>query len=533
MGRNQVVNCLFYSLFIVFSACEKYVQVPTPYNDTSFYQDAQNSTLADRKTANSVVLISTANARGTGFFVSTDGVMMTNDHVLGSTNCLREGCFITLLSNYQKGSAVQRVVVFAKPLHTDKISDASIFQIYDSKKNRDTGILERTERKFISTHHLKISERPPQDFLNQEVFTIGHPLGALKKVTSLKILDIIGDNFRVAGALISGQSGSPVVNQAQEVIAIVKTSTMSFTDISTNGMNTTGNAVSIGRASKNFLQNSGKWHPLDLTPGNLQELHSLNDDHILQDWPKYIPLFLSAKKLPAQLADRTPEELADQLHKRCQNFTDNLKKGFLSATEREEESVSDCLNIQAFIHCPKTWDTLSLPNDLDKMKAEPRHWDHTFCPSNKKQKVYAQTLISLFDFGYQMDKTFSSMILVQASVLDPELSFEDLFREKITELQPTLNFSIATEILSTELKKGVKWPEYQGQDLVGLFLNYKNHPHYMFFVRNISAGLMVINNHQETRINFRQVLNSLLADSNISLADKFWLEELAYSNNYL
>ncbi len=533
MDRKLVVKRLLYSLFILFAACEKYIQVPIPYNDTSFYQDVQSSTLADRNTADSVVLITTANARGTGFFVSSDGVMMTNDHVLGSTNCFREGCFISLLRNYQKGATSESVVVFAKPLHVDKTSDASIFQIYETKKNRDTGILERTEQKFINTQHLKITETLPQTFLNQEIFTIGHPLGSLKKVTSLKILDKVGDNFRVAGALISGQSGSPVVNQEQEVIGIVKTSTMSFTDISPHGMNTTGEAIVIRKTSKNSLLSSSNWYSLNSKLGNIQELHSLNDNHILQDWPQYMPLFLSAKKLPAQLVDRSPEDLADELHRRCQNFTLNLHKGFLSATEREKESVEDCLNIQAFTHCPKTLDVLSGVNDSENWVTEAPQWEHTFCPSLEKQKSYAQTMISLFDFGYQVDKTFSSMILIQASMLDPEISYEELFSYKLNELQPTLNFDIATEILGNELNKGVRWPNYQGQDLVQLFLTYKEHPHYKFFVRNIITGLMLIHNHQTTSIDFRQILNSLLTDPEISLADKFWLEDLAYANNYL
>lgn len=35
-------------------------------------------------------------AAGTGFFISTEGLLMTNNHVLGATNCALQGCHVDL-----------------------------------------------------------------------------------------------------------------------------------------------------------------------------------------------------------------------------------------------------------------------------------------------------------------------------------------------------------------------------------------------------------------------------------------------------
>lgn len=110
-------------------------------------------------------------ATGSGFFISTDGMLATNAHVVdGSKN-------ITVSISNEIGNFTYK----AKLLLIDTKNDVAILKIDDEKfkgiSNLPFGIIEKAE-------------------IGEKVFTIGYPLN-----------DIMGSNFKVNDGIISSKSG--------------------------------------------------------------------------------------------------------------------------------------------------------------------------------------------------------------------------------------------------------------------------------------------------------------------------------------
>ena len=137
-----------------------------------------------------------AAASGSGFFVSNDGNIITNHHVI-------EGCNIVKVSF--KGSAVE-----AKVLAIDKVNDIAIL-----KSNIKPDKVYSLENEDVS--------------LLEDVIVAGYPLG--KKVSSaikthkgvVTALAGAGDNysnFQTDATINQGNSGGPIINQKGNIVGI-------------------------------------------------------------------------------------------------------------------------------------------------------------------------------------------------------------------------------------------------------------------------------------------------------------------------
>ena len=135
-------------------------------------------------------------ASGTGFFVSTDGHIVTNNHVI-------EGC--TEVVAHHEGNEYRSTV-----LSTDPINDLALLQ-----------------SEFRPDAPLRLSRSNP--FLLQDIFVAGFPFGrsfsSSVKVTRgvVSSLTGLGDNFsemQIDAALQPGNSGGPIVDDTGSVVGI-------------------------------------------------------------------------------------------------------------------------------------------------------------------------------------------------------------------------------------------------------------------------------------------------------------------------
>jgi hypothetical protein len=201
------------------------------------FQNVPDAPSAIRNAAKAVVRIRTARSAGTGSFISSTGLLLTNNHVLGGTVCPIEGCLVTINESYEVGSKYQQGVKYhAVPVTFDSGLDTAVVQLFsvedDTKPN--------------TPNYLTIAEQTSTSLLGKHVTVVGHPNGRLKKWTDGTVVDAYGEWLVATNFILPGDSGSPILNDDGKFVGIVHRSQDSFSYISEEGVNVS----TIGSASK-------------------------------------------------------------------------------------------------------------------------------------------------------------------------------------------------------------------------------------------------------------------------------------------
>lgn len=511
---------LIVALF-VFSACTETKIEQIPFNDISYYQNVDESQFAGSSEALSVVKIMARGGMGTGAFVSSQGLLVTNDHVLGTGNCFKEGCYISLDFNFQKGMVVRTERVFALPLHADLDADISVFQIYKTKKVEGARV--KTDHKLQTPHFLKLSQQEPAAFVGQSVYTMGHPEGALKKVTKLKVLSTNGHDFAIQGAVVSGQSGSPVVTAEGELIGLVKTSTLRFTNLATKGLNITGGVVAIKELRPYFEQKGS----LFLTKGNVQpqltEFASKEDPYVQENWFDYQGLYRSLKEIPASVD--SVDEMVRELETRCKTYVNQFADGVISFSENTKDvASSSCFRLRSFNYCksPKAEE-----GQVEVKDSEEPFSEQYICASEERKRKWAGWLMTIFDIEARHNGFIYTRALRGASRLDGSISFNDEYLKKIDEIEPTLTFTELGYLLEIKMEKNEPL-FYQGIDLKTPFVNYTRTPSYYLYLADIMIALAQLQQAGHDDVDLIRTMRALLKDTRISLSGRWFVEEELY-----
>lgn len=161
-----------------------------------------------------VVKIALPQHSGTGFFVSDDGRFVTNNHVLGAESCAREGCYAELLEDFQWGTRSRRTLFFFKPIAVSPALDVAVHEVFET----ENGV--KTDKRYRPAAFLQFAEKSAADLRGSTVYEVGHPHGQLKKWSSGKVLQNSDNWFTWDGFSLPGNSGSPVLNDAGQVVGI-------------------------------------------------------------------------------------------------------------------------------------------------------------------------------------------------------------------------------------------------------------------------------------------------------------------------
>ncbi|MEM7645567.1 MAG: serine protease [Pseudomonadota bacterium] len=379
---------LFAFLLSILTAlgCTEEKTKEVPFNDISFYQDSADSQFSGQRTELGVVRIEDGRAFGTGFFVSQDGLMITNNHVLGTGNCVVEGCFVTLTFDYAKNRTPNKVLIFAKPVHIDAVADIAVHQVfqayYTTSVDGKFSYPKKANSRLLTPHFLEISETSPDDLVDSTVYTVGHPLGGLKKVTPLAVVASNGQDITIGGAVVSGQSGSPVVDDQGKVVGVLKTSSLRFTDLSANQLNVSGGVAAITELGPYFQVNSGVLSQKAGEPAQLSEMNSIKDPTLENNWLRRMRLFQNSQALPASIVGKGIGVVFKELYQRCESYLKNAEDGLISALEKSSEySISDCYRPLSFYHCD---------NFLANATDVKRPWSYFYCPTTDEKDKIAQ-----------------------------------------------------------------------------------------------------------------------------------------------
>ena len=201
------------------------------------FHDLTTAPAAIQTASLAVVRIHTAGEYGTGSFISADGLLLTNNHVLGDTVCSIEGCSIQLAFNFQRGQPFQQFsTVYAVPVAVDVGLDMAVVQIHTSTAS---------SANLSTPNFLTIVPHDPSSLLGTRITIVGHPESRLKKWTSGEVVDVFGNWFSSTAYILPGDSGSPVLDDGGNLVGIIHRSPTGEDLISNDSVN----VMAIGTAS--------------------------------------------------------------------------------------------------------------------------------------------------------------------------------------------------------------------------------------------------------------------------------------------
>jgi V8-like Glu-specific endopeptidase len=176
------------------------------------FQDVSSAPAAIQTAAKAIVRTRTANDLATGAFLSATGLLMTNNHVLGTAICPVEGCYVALSFDYERGEAPEAPeILFAKPVAVSVGLDMALVQVYES----DGGA------KLETPSFLTLLPKDAASLLGANVTLVGHPLGDLKQWTTGQVYDSDGDWILTTAYILPGNSGSPMLDDEGRMVGIV------------------------------------------------------------------------------------------------------------------------------------------------------------------------------------------------------------------------------------------------------------------------------------------------------------------------
>jgi serine protease Do len=168
-----------------------------------------------RRFGDAVVMIKNASGRGSGFFISRQGHLITNYHVVEGSTRLQVELFRRTPEGYEKHELKRIRILALQPLR-----DLALLQ------------LDLTELKAEPPAPIVINDRDDLQ-VGSLVFAVGSPLGLERSVTQGIVSSVTRrmGNLRMIqtdAAVNPGNSGGPLFNARGEVVGVVCAGAMSF-----------------------------------------------------------------------------------------------------------------------------------------------------------------------------------------------------------------------------------------------------------------------------------------------------------------
>jgi hypothetical protein len=454
--------------------------------DLPHFQDLSSAPPAIEHSARAVVRIATATESGTGSFISSTGLLVTNNHVLGAPVCPVEGCVIELSLEHQRGEARHRpVVAFAVPQAVDLGLDIATLQIYQ----------QRGGPMFPSPDFLRFDSRSALELLGTHVFVVGHPEASLKRWTDGTVVDTDGQWFKSTAFTLPGDSGSPTLDEQGNIVGLVHRGATGEDLITSNSVN----VYSIGTPSAALLAAASA----PLPSGMVSTKASTTAASVLAN----NLVFLNGQA-PNALVDGQQTSVLSVLAQACDAAlarTDFVSIDDMRATQ------APCFDAMSWLEC-RTDLTQPRPSSAC---ADTAAWASRFQKVNEASRGL-NGQISLNAVSFAVARLSSTMDAGKAA---GSASLSAALDEAQTPLDLILTPYLAAFGIDT----------YAGVSVAEYVRGYRQVAHYELAASNLAnAAGWLYDNGAFSKADVAQMLRDLDDDRNVSLGSKLLVEELRY-----
>ncbi|OGU13197.1 MAG: hypothetical protein A2076_07990 [Geobacteraceae bacterium GWC2_53_11] len=489
--RHGLLLALTAALLTLLTGCGDDVTNITNVNNADLpgLNDITTAPPAIQTAAKAVVRIHTAGSYATGFYVSSTGQLLTNDHVLGDSVCPSEGCYVEITTMHQKGATrIDPVTYFAVPNAVDVGLDMALVQLYTTKGGS----------KINTPDYLTLASRTPASLLGTHVTIVGHPEGNLKKWTDGLVANASSKWFQATAFVLPGDSGSPVLDDNGQVVGLIHRGPASLDLFTTNS----ANVSAICTASAPILAAMTSTTPLPTTM--ISVTTATTADKFLAN----NLLYLNARVNSITGVTTSPLNL---LGTACDA---GLARQDYTSPDDLYDGLTPCYDAQIWIECRT--DIGSEPyGGVCPTGSDATAWENRF-------KAINQRWLDMTGEPDYDSVTFGMASLKSSFYLGQAAGAVEL-QKIVTATAPVLDPSLAYYMAAFNL------PTYSGVTIKDYLVNYRNVLHYELSDDSIAFGFRWLNINQKLPWNdMLSLLTGLYNDPDVSLGTRLAIEDLQY-----
>jgi hypothetical protein len=462
--------------------------------DIPSFKDVSDAPVKIQEAAAAVVRIGTAGQSATGSFISPNGILITNNHVLGIDVCPIEGCYAALTFMYQRHATPQAPqTVFVVPLAIDVGLDMAVMQVHSAGPAGPP---------LSTPHYLTLDSRDPASLLGSHVNVVGHPEGHLKKWTEGRVVDSNGAWISFSAYSLPGSSGSPVLDDDGNMVGILHRGPTTQDLLSDVGVD----EYSIGTASSALIAAMSAPLPADLW----SVAAPATDDEVVQ----HQVVYLNARAMTATV-DSATKPVLSSLGAACDA---GLAVQDYDSPEDFDAGLSSCLAGELWIECRS--DVLSGGGAFGVCPADASAWTQRY------NTVFDRTraLNGELDF----DAVSYAVARLADSTTDGVTAGAHSLEMALATASPPLDFNVAEYLAAFGIDT------YAGMTLANFTQDYATFADFPLSAIQIAstavslAGTQAIDNSTALSI-----LQALASDPTVDVGAKLYIEDVRYQSGAL
>jgi hypothetical protein len=455
-----------------------------------FFDDVTSAPSEIQSAAAAVVLVQIPGAAATGSFISPDGLLLTNNHVLGVGVCPVEGCSVQLSWAFQRGTPPPKPTnVFVVPKAVDIGLDMAVVQVSPTPGGPP----------LATPNYLTIDARDPSALLGTHVNVVGHPQASVKKWTTGDVVYSDGSWIWTSAFDLPGSSGSPILDDHGHLVGIVHRGPEGV-DLATKQ---DVNAYSVGTASAALVAAFGNPLPASM----VSTAAPVTAAQVAQRQLVYLAAHASTAHV-----DGSAQPVLDILGSACDA---GLARMDYASPEDLSAGLQPCFDAENWIECR-----------TDAMMP------FAVCPAN------ADAWNARYRGVFEYWRTFNGQLdLDEMSFAEAALSSDmaggraaggSLLMQALAEAHPPLDFHVALHLAAFHIAT------YDGTSVVDFVRNYASVPDYPLNGQFLVSAILWLGDLGSMDTSEAgSLLKALHSDPEIDVGTKLFIEVAEYYRGIL